>query len=190
MSTEVEAVTAIATGDPVHVFGFSAGGTVALAAALALAGTLRSVTVLEPAFIGDDDWDAAEAAWRSRLGDVAALPPAERITAFRPLLMRPGLQPPPPRKPPRWDSRDELLEHMLRTRTGFVSADLGAIRAPVLAIRGGRSHPRWKAVSQRLAEVCPDAREHVFAELHHFTPPFRDEPDALASLLLELWTAG
>jgi pimeloyl-ACP methyl ester carboxylesterase len=110
MSREVEAVTAAASGDPVHVFGFSAGGTVALAAALALAGTLRSVTVLEPAFIGDDDWDAAEAAWRSRLGDVAALPPAERMTAFRPLLMRPGLQPPPPRKLPRWGSRDELLE--------------------------------------------------------------------------------
>jgi pimeloyl-ACP methyl ester carboxylesterase len=79
---------------------------------------------------------------------------------------------------------------MLIGETGFVTADLAAIRAPVLAIRGGRSHPRWEAVSRRLAEVCPDAREHVFPKLHHFAPPFREEPQALAALLLELWTSA
>ncbi len=187
MPTEVDAVTAAAAGGSVHLFGFSAGGTVALAAALALGDAVRSVTVLEPAFIGDDDWDAVEAAWRSCHRASPALPPDERTAAFRQLLMRPGLMPPPSRNPPLWDARDDLLEGMLRTGTGFVSADLAAIRAPVLAIRGGRSHPRWAAASRRLAEVCPDAREHVFPELHHFAPPFRDEPEALASVLLDLW---
>ena len=43
----------------------------ALAAALALGDAVRSVTVLEPAFIGDDDWDAVEAEWRSRQRDIA-----------------------------------------------------------------------------------------------------------------------
>ncbi len=187
MATEVAAVTAAAAGERVHLFGFSAGGTVALAAALALGDAVRSVTVLEPAFIGDDDWDAVEAEWRSRHLGFGALPPAERTAAFRQLLMRPGLEPPPPRNPPLWDARDELLERMLRSDTGFVSADLAAIRAPLLAIRGGRSNPRWEAVSRRLIEVCPDAREHLFPDLHHFSPPFRDEPGALASVLLEVW---
>jgi pimeloyl-ACP methyl ester carboxylesterase len=187
MATEVAAVTGAAAGERVHLLGFSAGGTVALAAALALGDAVLSVTVLEPAFIGDDDWDAVEAEWRSCHLGFTALPPAERTAAFRQLLMRPGLAPPPPRQPPLWDERDELLERMLRCDTGFVSADLAAIRAPVLAIRGGRSHPRWEAVCRRLVEVCPHTREHVFPGLHHFTPPFRDQPAALASVLLGLW---
>jgi pimeloyl-ACP methyl ester carboxylesterase len=187
MAAEVDAVTAAAAGEPVHLFGFSAGGTVALAAALALGDAVGSVTVLEPAFIGDDDWDPVETEWRSRQRDITTLPPDQRIAPFRQLLMRPGLEPPPPREAFVWGSRDDLLEGMLRAETGFVSADLAAIRAPVLAIRGGQSSPRWAAVSRRLAEVCPDAREHVFPGLSHFTPPFREAPAELASVLLARW---
>jgi pimeloyl-ACP methyl ester carboxylesterase len=186
MSTEVDAVTAAAAGDRIHLVGFSAGGTVALAAALALGAAVRSVTVLEPAFIGDDDWDPVEAEWRSRM---RALAQTQESAEFRQLLMRPGLEPPPPREEWTWGFRDDLLEGMLVGGSGFVSADLAAIRAPVLAILGGRSHPRWGAASRRLAEVCPDARECVFPQLHHFAPPFRDEPQALASILLRLWAA-
>ncbi len=187
MDVEVRAALAAAGSEPCHLAGYSAGATIALATALALGDRACSVTVVEPAFIGDDDWEPVEAEWRSRQRDLEALPPAERMTAFRQLLMRPGLQAPPANSPPRWDAHDEVLFRMLIGETGFVSADLAAIRAPVLAIRGGRSHPRWEAVSQRLAEVCPDAREHVFPQLHHFAPPFRDEPEALAAVLLELW---
>jgi pimeloyl-ACP methyl ester carboxylesterase len=190
MATEVDAVTATAAGGPVHLFGFSAGGTVALAAALALGNAVCSVTVLEPAFIGDDDWDPVETEWRSRQRDITALPPDQRIGPFRQLLMRPGLDPPPPRETFVWGFHDDLLEGMLGAETGFVSADLAAIRTPVLAIRGGHSHPRWAAVSRRLADVCPDFRESVFPELHHFSPPFREEPELLAALLLALWASA
>ena len=190
MATEVDAVTGAAGGEPVHLFGFSAGATVALAAALTLGDAVRSVTVLEPAFIGDDDWDPVEAEWRSRQRDITALPPDQRIAPFRQLLMRSGLEPPPPRETFVWGFRDDLLEGMLRGDSGFASADLAAITAPVLAIRGGHSHPRWAAVSRRLAEVCPDFRECVFPELHHFSPPFREEPELLAALLLALWASS
>ena len=188
MDVEVGGVAAAAGSKRCHLAGYSAGATVALAAALALGDAVASVTILEPAFIGDDDWDAIEAEWRAHQLRLTALPAAERMIAFRRLLMRPDLQPPPPRSPPRWDLRDELLFRMLIGETGFLSADLAAIRAPVLAIRGGRSNARWAAVSRRLAEVCPDAREHVFCDLHHFAPPFREQPEQLASLLLNLWS--
>lgn len=190
MRTEVDAVAAAAAGDRVHLVGFSAGATVTLAAALGLGAAVRSVTVLEPAFVGDDDWDPVETEWRSRQLEITGLPPAERIVPFRQLLMRPGLEPPAPRAAFEWGFRDDQLEQMLAGETGFVSADLAALRAPVLAIRGGRSHPRWEAASRRLAEVCPDFREHVFPELHHFAPPFREEPEALAPILLELWASA
>jgi pimeloyl-ACP methyl ester carboxylesterase len=187
MDVEVRAVAGAAGAQPFHLVGFSAGATVALATALALPDSVQTVTVIEPAFIGDDDWDPVEVEWRSRQREITALPPDERIVPFRQLLMRPGLQPPPPRATFVWGFRDDLLERMLGDESGFVSADLGAITVPVLAIRGGRSHPRWAAVSRRLAEVCPDFREHVYPELHHFAPPFREEPEALAALLLDLW---
>jgi pimeloyl-ACP methyl ester carboxylesterase len=190
MDVEVRAVADAAGSDPCHLAGFSAGATVALAAALALGDSVGSVTILEPAFIGDDDWDPVEANWRSHQRDLASRPAAERMIAFRQLLMRPGLQPPAPRSAPRWNRQDDMLFRMLIDDTGFVSADLGAIRAPVLAIRGGRSHPRWEAASRRLAEVCGDFRESVFPELHHFAPPFGEEPEALAALLLDLWASA
>ncbi len=188
MDVEVAAIVAATGGDECHLVGFSAGGTVALAAALALGDAVRSLTVIEPAFIGDDDWDPVEAEWRERQRDITALPPDERIVPWRQLMMRPGLEPPPPRGTFVWGFRDDLLERMLAGETGFVSADLAAIRAPLLAIRGGHSHPRWQAVSRRLVEVCPDFREHVFPELHHFAPPFREQPERLAAMLLALWT--
>jgi pimeloyl-ACP methyl ester carboxylesterase len=189
MGVEVAAVAEAAGSGPVHLAGFSAGATVALAAALALGGSVRSVVLLEPAFIGDDDWDAAEVEWRSRQREIKALPRADRIVPFRRLLMRPGLEPPPPRAAWQWGAKDDLLERMLFGETGFRSGDLAAIRVPLLAIRGGRSNPRWEAADRRLAEVCPDFREHVFPDLHHFAPPFREEPGELADLLLGFWRA-
>ena len=189
MGVEVAAVAEAVGGGPVHLAGFSAGATVALGAALALGEAVRSVALLEPAFIGDDDWDPAEAAWRSRQREIFARPPAERIEPFRRLLMRPGIVPPPPRASWDWGFRDDLLEQMLFRATGFRSADLAAIRAPVLAVRGGRSNPRWEAAHRRLAEICPDFRESIFPALHHFAPPFREEPEQLAELLLSFWGA-
>ena len=58
MRVETDAVARIAKAagpSRHHLFGFSAGGTVALAAALALRDAILSVAVLEPAYIGDDD---------------------------------------------------------------------------------------------------------------------------------------
>jgi pimeloyl-ACP methyl ester carboxylesterase len=190
MATEVAAVAAAAAGDRLHLVGFSAGGTVALAAALALGNAVRTVTVIEPAFIGDDDWDPVEREWRRRWREITALPVAERWPPFRQLLMRPGLEPPAPRRAPRWNAQDDLLGQMLVGATGFMSADLAAIRAPLLAIRGGRSNPRWEAVGRRLAEVCPNFNERVFPDLHHFAPPFREQPDELAAVLVEHWSRG
>jgi pimeloyl-ACP methyl ester carboxylesterase len=171
----------------VHVAGFSAGATVALAAALALGGSVLSVALLEPAFIGDDDWDPAEAEWRAAIGSLRASGSAEQIEAFRGMLIGPGETPPPARGPAAWDFRDDLLGTMLSADTGFETSDLGAITAPILLVRGGRSAPRFGLVARRLIAVCPRASEHVFPALHHFAPPHREEPEALARVLLGFW---
>ncbi len=186
MDVEVAAVAEAAGGEPVHLAGFSAGATVALAAALALGGAVRSVTLLEPAFIGDDDWHPAEAAWRAAIGSLRSTATAQEVERFREMLMAPGHEAPPSRGPAAWDFRDDLLGAMLSAHTGFESCGLAAIRAPVLLVRGGRSADRFGLVARRIMEVCPRASEHVFSDLHHFAPPYREEPEELAGLLLGL----
>ncbi|HEX5249025.1 MAG TPA: alpha/beta hydrolase [Gaiellales bacterium] len=190
MGVEVGAVVGAAGSGPVHLAGFSAGATVALAAALALGDPVRSVALLEPAFIGDDDWDPAEAAWRAAIGSLRSSGPPEQAEAFRDMLMAPGETAPPPRRPVAWDFRDDLLGAMLSAHTGFESADLGRVGVPVILVRGGRSAARFGLVGRRLAEACPDFRESVFPDLHHFAPPFREEPEQLANLLRGFWLAA
>jgi pimeloyl-ACP methyl ester carboxylesterase len=187
MEVETAAVASAAGSGPVHLAGFSAGATVALAAALALGDAVRSVALLEPAFIGDDDWGPAEADWRAAIGSLRATATTEGKEGFRSMLMAPGATPPPSRGQAAWDFRDDLLGAMLATDTGFRSSDLTAIRAPVLLIRGGQSAARFGLVARRLEAVCPAASEHVFPALHHLAPPFREEPEELARLLLGFW---
>jgi pimeloyl-ACP methyl ester carboxylesterase len=170
-----------------HLFGFSAGATVALAATLALGDAVQSLTLLEAAVIGDDDWHPAETAFRARLAGVRALPAEQRIPASRQLYMRPG-EPLPPLGPPApWDARDDMLEDML-AQVGFTSSDLAAITVPVLAISGGCSNPRFQLQDERLVEVIPHARAEVFSERSHSSPPHRAEPARLADMLIDFWT--
>jgi pimeloyl-ACP methyl ester carboxylesterase len=188
MQVEVDGVAGVAAGlDRYHLFGFSAGGTVALAAALALGDAILSVTVLEPAFIGDDDWDPVEAKWRAGLAALWNLEPEQRTAGFRRMLMRPGEPIPPRKEPPSWNPQDKLLEDMLEHHTGFTSDDLAAITIPTLMISGGRSNPRWEVVAKRLLDVIPNAEAEVFPDLHHFNAPFRAEPERLADILTEFW---
>ena len=190
MGVEIAAVAEAAGSGPVHVAGFSAGATVALAAALALGDSVRSVALLEPAFIGDDDWDPAEARWRAAIASLRSTAGPEQADAFRAMLMAAGESAPPLRRPVAWDFRDDLVGAMLSTHTGFESADLVRIDVPVMLIRGGRSAARFGLVARRLEAVCPRASEHVFPALHHFAPPFREEPEQLATLLVGFWLAA
>ncbi|HTX86136.1 MAG TPA: alpha/beta hydrolase [Streptosporangiaceae bacterium] len=192
LAVEVNAVNTAARSRGLsrcHLFGFSAGATVALGATLALGDAVLSLTLLEAAVIGDDDWHPAETAWRASLAAVRALPAEQRIPVFRQMLMQPGEPLPPLGPPPPWDPRDDMLEDML-AQVGFTSSDLAAITAPVLAISGGRSTPRMRLQNERLVEVIPHARAEVFSECSHPSPPHRAEPARLAEMLIDFWAHG
>jgi pimeloyl-ACP methyl ester carboxylesterase len=189
LAAEVSAVTAAAQLHGLsryHLFGFSAGATVALGAALALGAAVQSLTLLEAAVIGDDDWHPGETAWRAGLAAVRAWPAQQRGLAFRHLLMRPGEPPPPLGPPPPWDDRTDRLEDML-AQVGFTSTDLAAITQPVLAIHCGRSHPRMQQQNERLVQVIPHAEVEVFSERSHLSPPHQAEPARLAEMLSDFW---
>ncbi len=52
---------------------------------------------------------------------------------------------------------------------------------------GGRSHPAYRAMAERLADVFSDFRIEEYPERHHFDPPHRAEPEAFADVLLTHW---
>ncbi len=193
LETEVEGVIRVAAAAGLarfHLFGFSAGGTVALATALRGGDWILSLTVLEPAVIGDDDWHPAEAEWRASMAEVNSLPRDQRAEAFNELLMRPGVSRPPPTVPlPAWDERAEMLEAVL-AHTGFESDELAGISTPTLVVACGQSNPRFTLLADRMAEVMPNAVTEVWPDLSHFSPPYRLEPDRFASLLERFWSGS
>jgi pimeloyl-ACP methyl ester carboxylesterase len=191
LAVEVEAVEAAARVKGLsryHLFGFSAGATVALAAALSLREAVVSVAAMEPAVIGDDDWHPSETAWRAALADIWALPFTDQGPAFRRLMLPPGAPlPAAPRAPARDQARNDMLEDMLMA-TGFASDDLAAITQPVLVITGERSNSRFQHLADRLVSVMPDIEASAFADRSHLSPPHKDEPSRCAEVLIGFWT--
>jgi pimeloyl-ACP methyl ester carboxylesterase len=192
MATEVAAVRAlVGEHSPVHLFGFSAGATVALATALELSGSVCSVAVYEPATIGDDEWSPVEADFRAAVRRICTLqPPSARATAFAELMLPPGRALPPSRRePPPWDDRRDRLEEML-DGVGFVSDDLARLAVPCLVLTGGDSHPRFRHLADRLVDVVPHARAVTYEGASHLEPPMRERPAVVAHDLLAFWTAA
>ena len=82
LATEVDAVNSAAQARGLsryHLLGFSAGATVALAATLALGQAVQTLTLLEAAGIGDDDWHPAETEFRASLASLVG----RVVTRFR-----------------------------------------------------------------------------------------------------------
>ena len=91
LTTEVAAVEQAAADlgwGRYHLFGFSAGATVAFATARANPRAVRTVAGFEPATIGDDDWSPVETRWRRDLARVRQLVPRQRQQACAPDLGR------------------------------------------------------------------------------------------------------
>ena len=193
LTTEVAAVQEAATQQGwsrYHLFGFSAGATVALATARSHPESVRTVSVYEPASIGDDDWSREETRWRRDLGKVRQLPTAQRQPAFRRLLMAPSSELPPdlPTSPP-WDEHTDKLENMLAA-VRFNSADLVDVTAPALVMSGAQSNGRFTALTDRLVEVMPQAESVSWEGCSHLAPPHRVAPRQLSDLLTHLWRRG
>ncbi len=191
LDDEVEGVRRVTKGrgwSRFHIVGFSAGATVALICAHLLPSSVATVALIEPATIGDDDWSAGEADWRTRMQAIFELPPASRQAAFRRAMINPDeAMPPTPAPSPESSERGQLLERALAS-TGYESSDWAALTQPLLVITCGRSHRRFADLSARLCEVVPNASTAMFPSLSHLESPQRHEPERLSALLVELWS--
>lgn len=176
-----------------HLVGYSAGGAIATALAARHPERLRSLALLEPAWIGNEGTGPDEQRVRDELEAIESLPADELFARFLPLQLAPGVEPPPPPSgpPPPWMARRPagIASFTRAFRNEEIEASaLRSFRAPVLYVLGGRSnHALYGRIAERSQRLFPDCRLEVFAARHHFDPPHRAEPEQLAWLLHDLW---
>lgn len=176
-----------------HLVGYSGGGAASLAFAARRPERLESLALLEPAWAGNWDVSAEEAALRVELERLDELPANEFMSAFMRLGVTSNvtLQPPPPGDPPAWMAKRpagiRALVHAFKR--GEIDRDaLRRFDRPVFFALGALSNPdQYREIADRLAGVFPDFDLEVFEDRHHFDPPHRVEPERLARSLRAVW---
>ena len=181
--------------DRVHLYGHSAGASIALAFAVAHPDRVASLALDEPA----TDFTAEDQALLAQLlpsvEDFAAMAVPEQMITFVPPLLRPDVPlppPPPPSADPEGRKRPAGLLAMYGAIRGaatrFDAAAFGAVAAPVLFTYGSLSNVRWETMANRLAAAFPDAEVERFQGLHHLHTSHTAEPARVAVRLRQLWS--
>jgi len=179
--------------DRFHLVGYSAGGAIALKASETHAHRLLSLTLMEPAWAGNEGQSEEERKASSEWREALRLPHSERMAAFVRAQLAPGVEPPPPPPgpPPPWMA--SRVERMPAIDRLFMEGRLDVARlrsfaAPVLFVLGGRSNQAYYGnIARRLAETFPDFTLEPFEDRHHFDPPHRSEPERVAEVLVAFW---
>lgn len=199
LDTEVQAVRAAADAAAFGVFhlvGYSGGAGVALAFAARFPDRVRSLGLVEPAWVGNDGWDQDEAAFWAALDDLMQTPRAQRLDAFRRLMLHPesGLSLPPVRPDAPWI--DAVLTGVEALGRAFRTAQLdyhvlGQFAGRTYCAVGSLSHPVYENRARRLVRwltgTAPSNGIEIYEGLHHLYPPHRAEPQRFAAALRVLW---
>ena len=179
--------------DRFHIAGYSGGGAAALALAARDPERLLSLALLEPAWAGNWDLDAAERALWEEYERLESLPHEQFMRAFMQLQVRPAvaLAPPPAGDPPPWMAKRPAGIGAFMRAFKTYELDRSALEhftQPVYFALGGLSNPdQFGEIARRLAGVFPDFEIETFEDRHHFDPPHRIEPDRLADSLRAVW---
>jgi pimeloyl-ACP methyl ester carboxylesterase len=195
LHTEVDGITRAADEaqfERFHLVGYSGGGASSIAFTAAHPDRLLSLTLLEPAWAGNERLPREEALFQ-RFRELPTEPTEAFMNGFTRLQLREDVEPPPRPggPPPPWMAKRPAGLRAFLAAFDAADLDLDALRRfdrPVLYVLGGLSHPDYYATMvERLAGIFPDFRVEVFPDRHHFDPPHRAEPERLAPLLLEHW---
>ena len=176
-----------------HLVGYSGGGAISAAFAARYPDRLLSLSLLEPAWVGNERRSEPELRVQEEFDRTWQLPEDELMRRFVELQLAPGVKPPPapPGPTPPWMAKRPSGINALTAAFADYRLDLealGTFPGSVYYALGGRSNPDYYgAMARRLGEIFADYELETFAERHHFDPPHRAEPERLAARLLELW---
>lgn len=195
LDVEVEGIrrTADASGAKhFHLIGYSAGGASSLAFTSKYPERVKSLALIEPAWVGiltpDDANDWVE------LERVIALPPEERMRAFGRWQMRPGMEPPalplPPGPPPAWMAkRPAGLGAFVRAFNSYkIDTNLyRQFKQPVYYALGSLSTRYYERGAKTLSSLFPDMQVEEYEGRSHLDPPHRTEAERFAKALRAMW---
>jgi len=195
LEVEAEGIRRVADAAAVerfHLVGYSAGGASSLAFTAKYPKRLRSLALIEPAWIGGLTPEDAED-W-AELGRLMILPPDERMRAFMHWQMRPGVEPPalplPPGPPPAWMAkRPAGLKAFVRAFNAY-TLDQNRFRQfnrPVYYALGRLSTRYYERAAKALVGLFPDMQVEEYEGCSHLDPPHRAEPERFARALRALW---
>lgn len=193
LATEVAALDRFADDcglDRFHLYGYSAGGSVALAYAAERGDRLLSLALDEPASdFSDADRALLTATFPTSL---AELPVPERMRAFTASLVRPGvvLAPPSPPSGPA-AARGPVALAAFDAAMARYDLDVDALAAfdgPVHLSHGSLSSERWEAMVTRLAALLRRCRVERYDGVHHLHTSHVAAPDRVAASLRTLWS--
>ncbi|MDX2032376.1 MAG: alpha/beta hydrolase [Blastocatellia bacterium] len=190
LAGEVDALQASVEAGGLETFdlvGYSGGAAVSLAFAAANPARIRSLTLIEPPWSGNDLWGEEEREFVQEFDALVMLPPAALVTAFFELFA-PGAAVPLPSEEERVARMAEALRMVWQgyRAAALARSRLAGISVPVYLPVGARSTTRMAAQAEMLASIFPRARVEIVAGRHHFDLLLR-EAATLAGGLSAIW---
>lgn len=164
---------------PAILVGRSYGGAVAIGVALRNPDLVRALVLLEP---GDVVVDGAVSAWEDEMLRAVEEAAATDLSTVAEAMLRSVLG------DGQWeslpgeyqamfaDNSPAVLAEVRGPRLDVASADLAAIRVPVLLVAGESSLPEFRRINERLAAAIPDTRSVLVGGGHLIDP---GEPSVL-----------
>ena len=172
--------------------GYSVSASLALLLAAGHPDRIRTLTLIEPPWIGDERGNPDHAAFLDSLDRAIAVPPCERYRALLAAVSPPQSDPSAylPADPPAWlierPVRFGLLWQSLRASSIDVQA-LSSFCRPVHLPVGSHTHPWFLLAARRLAALFPFAVVEIYQGLTHLDPPQSRETARFVQALRGLW---
>ncbi len=170
--------------DRFHVVGYSGGGSIAIVLAAQAPTRVRSLALVEPAWIGGTDVTPEEIASFERDRAMVRLPDKEMLEAFF------GGSGPIGELPPWMAKRPAGLRVFMHAfERDEVSIDaLRSWRQLAYLAYGDKGDPVEAVKAKRFVRTLPHATSECWAGTHHFAPPQRERAAEFARAIRTVWS--
>jgi pimeloyl-ACP methyl ester carboxylesterase len=189
---EVEAIDQLIRDNDIQNYdlvGYSSGASVLLAYLTGDFKKPNTAVLIEPLWIGNDEWSDEEIDYRREFDEMLALSPLEIATAFKALFVQGNTGKLPDRNEKQLE-RDALNKRI--SWKGFMHTNLDrdtlkTLNIPVYLPVGTKSHPRMIQAAQFLSKLFPDVNIEFLEGQHHLNICFKGAKQ-MAQVIRRMWS--